>query len=118
MKNEFNQASESFKRLNQHLFGGIRANDPKPAKRSALVSPAPREDTRWYGSAKRFEITYIVYSKRPADYDGYSIKELQDMVVKSGMLPDDKWEVLSGRTISRKILKGEEERTVIEIRTL
>jgi len=97
---------------------GIRPNHSKSSKRSALVSQSSGEDSRWYGTARRFEVTYTIFSQHPCDYDGYDIKSLQDFLVKSEVIPDDKWDLLSGRVISCKAHTEEEERTEIEITEL
>lgn len=94
---------------------GLRSNNKKPTQRNALVGGGEGEGPRWYGAAKRFEITYRIFSQRPCDYDGYDIKAIQDLLVKAEILPDDKWCVLSGRTISEKAHTLEEERTEITI---
>lgn len=90
----------------------------EPAGRSALVIPEEGADTRWYGTAKRFEITFIIYAQRPADFDGWTIKHCIDMCVAAGIIPEDDWRTLEGRIISRKANGKDEEKTVIEIRTL
>ena len=95
---------------------GVRPAAPKPVGRVPLDAKSGAEEAHWYHAAKRFEVTYTVYSVRPADYDGYDIKALQDFLVKAGMLTDDRWDVLAGRVVSRKAATEEEERTEIEIR--
>ncbi len=105
------KANEQFEARNPRL----RADNPQPAQRLPLVSPAPGEETRWYGAAERFEITFRIYSQRPCDWDGYSIKEIQDMLVHAGLLSSDKWSALCGRVESCKARSQEEERTEIEI---
>lgn len=74
-----------------------------------------REDPRWYGAAKRFEITFRIYAVRPCDYDGYDIKPIQDMLVRAEIIPDDRWDMLAGRVVSCKARTQDEERTEIEI---
>lgn len=94
---------------------GLCADDQEPTQRSSLVGIAQREAARWYGPAVSFEIVFRVYSQRPADWDGYEVKQLQDMVVHSGILPDDNWRILQGRVIPNKAHSKEEERVEIEI---
>ncbi len=96
-------------------LGGIRADHPQPAKGNSLVSSAPRKDKSGDGPVERFKIIFRVYSVRPADYDAYSCKELQDMLVHATILPDDNWRILQGETISCKAYSKEEERTEVEI---
>ena len=102
------------------LDRGVRlcSDNQEPIKGSALVSPASGENSSWYGSAKRFQITFRVYAIRPPDWDGCEIKQLQDMVVHAGILPDDNWRILQGRVVTEKAHSKEEERTEIEIVTL
>jgi hypothetical protein len=76
------------------------------------------EETDWHDAARRFEIQFIVYSVRPADYDGYDIKALQDFLVTAGIIPADKWNTLSGGCVSRKAATQEQERTEIEIKAI
>lgn len=97
---------------------GVCPTVAQPDQRTALVPIAEAEETHWYLSAKRFEITFRVYSVRPADYDGIDIKALQDFLVASKILPDDKWNVLSGRVLSCKASTAQDERTEIEIRVI
>lgn len=52
---------------------------------------------------------------RPCDWDGYSIKELQDCLVHAGLLDGDEWFCLEGSVVSEKAHSREEERTEIEI---
>lgn len=94
----------------------VRPVNPKPDGRLSLHGQGSGEEARWYGSARRFEITFIVYSQHPCDYDGYDIKALQDWCVRIGLIPDDGWKTLFGRTRSEKVQSEAEERTEIEIR--
>lgn len=96
----------------------LHSNHTKPSQGGALVGEPPREIESWHGAAKRFEITLTVYSVRPCDYDGYDIKPIQDMLVRAKIIPDDKWDVLSGRIVSCKARTQEEERTEIQIEAL
>ena len=61
------------------------------------------------------EIQFHVYSVRPVDYDGYDIKPLQDLLIRAAIIPDDKWNVLLGRTIPHKVQTVDEEKTEIVI---
>jgi Holliday junction resolvase RusA-like endonuclease len=93
----------------------LRADDPEPTQRSALVGAPPRKVPRWWGAANSFEIIFRVFAVRPADWDGYECKQLQDMVVHAGILPDDNWRILQGRVVSGKAHSKDEERVEIEI---
>ncbi len=111
-------ASESFIQANldtQAKVARLYPDDPKPVEGDALVSSVEGKETRWYGPASRFEITFHIYSVRPPDWDGADIKFLQDFLVHASVIPGDGWRVLSGRVISHKVPKGEEEKTEIVI---
>jgi hypothetical protein len=94
---------------------GIRPLQPQSDERVSLDAAAQGEEARWYASARRFEIVFTVYSRRPCDWDGYDIKALQDFLIKAGVIPDDGWATLSGRVVSCKAATEAEEKTVIEI---
>ncbi len=89
----------------------LPASNPKPAKGVALERPVPREAQ----GAGRARIVFRIFSRRPCDWDGYSIKELQDCLVHAGILEGDEWNRLEGCVISEKVLTLAEERTEIEI---
>lgn len=95
---------------------GVRPVQPQPAQRVPLDAGPQGEEASWHDAARRFEIVFYVYSRRPCDWDGYDIKALQDFLITAGILPDDGWETLSGRVVSRKASTQAEEKTVIEIR--
>lgn len=61
------------------------------------------------------KIRFVVYAVRPLDWDNYRFKDLQDCIVKAGILDDDKWDLLEGSVVSQKVHKEEEEKTVVEI---
>lgn len=115
----FPRASEDFirKNLNETNHNNSRpsTSNPKQYQRDTLECAVQGEETCWYGAAQRFEIIFHVYGVNPADWDGYHIKELQDLCVKAGILPDDKWSVLRGRIYPQKVGSKEQEATVIEI---
>ena len=111
-------ASESFIRANLNPnagSSGIRPTTQKPTKRVPLDDAIRPEEKNWYNAAVSFEIVFTIYSRRPADYDGYDIKALQDFLVKAGIITDDRWDVLAGRVVSRKAATEGEERTEIQI---
>jgi len=122
VKPDFQNASDTFKRLNPHLFAdqnsGIHAMQQKPDERLPLVNAPQGEETRWHDAAVSFEITFIIYSARPCDWDGWDIKYLQDWLVKARIIPDDGWKTLSGRVRTQKVATEAEEKTEIEIRTV
>jgi len=97
---------------------GLCAVQSKSTERLPLEAVNEREEACWYAPASRFEITFTVYSVRPCDYDGYDIKALQDFCVTAGIIPDDNWRILSGRIVSCKAATKEQEKTVIEIKSV
>ncbi len=114
----FPNAVESFIKRNLDTAdpsGRVHSEHPKPVARSPLVDHGEGTEAHWYRSGKRFEIQFHVYSVRPIDYDGYDIKPLQDLLVRASIIPDDKWNVLLGRTIPHKVQTAEEEKTEIVI---
>lgn len=111
----FPNAGPHFIKLNSDIQDNaerVYSTDKKQFEGNTLVGSTPREAK----SRNRFKIFFTVYAVRPADYDGYHIKELQDLLVKSGVIPDDNWFTLRGEVIPEKVDKEEEERLEIEIR--
>lgn len=106
-------------RANSAGGAALRTNDPQPTQGDALVGAAPRKGKGGKGAVLdapcRRSITFRVYAVRPADWDGYSIKELQDCLRHAGVLDDDAWDRLYGTVISEKVCTKDEERTEIEI---
>jgi hypothetical protein len=118
---KFPNASESTLRANattENRSDGLRANNAKPIEGRSLERPLSREDSSRAGTLPRFRIVFTVYATRPADWDNYSTKQLQDMVVRSGILSGDDWGILEGSVISRKAHSKAEEGTAIEITQL
>lgn len=116
---KFPNASESFIAANSDDSSrGLCTKQPKPDERLSLGNTSEGEEACWHDAAESFEVTFIVYSQRPCDYDGYDIKALQDFLVTAGIIPGDGWETLSGRVVSRKAATKEAERTVIEIEAI
>lgn len=109
LKTKFPNASESFIRKNSSAE--VRADDAKPTQGDSLVCYSPREDP----GRRRLAIRFIVYSTRPADWDGYSIKECQDLLIHAGILDSDSWDTLVGTVSSKKVHAKVEERTEVEI---
>jgi hypothetical protein len=111
-------ASEAFIRRNADPETGVaalRPTDAQPDEGKPLVRRRPRKETSGESTAGRLRIRFTVYAVRPADWDGYDIKHLQDMLVRAEMLPDDNWRILSGEVRSEKVHSKEEEKTVVEI---
>lgn len=94
---------------------GLRASDTKPDEGKPLERRLSRKDSRRVGPTGRIKIRFTIHSLHPADWDGFDIKHLQDMLVRAGILPDDNWSILQGGVISEKVHSKEEEKTVVEI---
>ena len=88
--------------------------DPKPRQGTALVTLRKRKAASDKVDGKLYSIILTIYAVRPADYDGWDIKWLQDRIVEDGWLPDDNWRCLEGTVRSRKCTRAEE-RTECEI---
>lgn len=98
-------------RAYENRFKRLRPTVSEPVKRSALVGGVPRE----VPGRIRSRIRFTVYAVRPCDWDGYSIKPLQDCLVRASILHGDDWDLLQGEVISEKVHSKEEERTEITI---
>ena len=94
---------------------GLHSNDSKPAQGHTLELRTPGKAKGSISPFGRFRITFIVYSQRPCDWDGYDVKALQDMLVHAGFIYSDDWASLEGSCISRKAISKQEEKTVIVI---
>ena len=113
-------ASEAFLRRNLDHSAesgdkGLCAAQPKRIEGSPLVSPAPRKAKGGRRTPQRYQVTFRVFAVRPADWDNYSIKGLQDLLVTAGLLPGDAWDQLYGTVIPEKVHSKDEEKTVVEI---
>jgi hypothetical protein len=117
IKRKFPVSADTAKR-NAAGSGGLHAVNQKPVERMSLDGASSGEEARWYGSARKFEISFTVFACQPCDWDGWDIKRLQDWCVKAGLLPDDGWATLSGGVKSEKVHTEAEERTEIIIRAL
>lgn len=98
----------------------LRPDDAKPVEGHALVGPSPRTRKGRKGTVlgaprRRFRFRFVIFSTRPADWDGYSVKEIQDCLVHAGLVDDDAWNLLSGEVISEKAHSKADERTEITI---
>lgn len=118
-------SNPAFAKRNPHLVGLPTANK-KSTQGHALVGAVPRKEKSRPSIAKssghsrrsRARITFRIFAVRPADWDGYHIKELQDVCVKSGLLDGDEWDILEGQVISEKAYAKDAERTEITIEPL
>lgn len=111
LKERFPHASDAFLDRNCDRPEGIRSDDTKRTEGHALERPCPREKK----SRTRVTVHFVVYSLRPADWDGWHIKELQDCLIHAGILDGDEWDVLEGHVTSEKVHTKDEERTEITI---
>jgi hypothetical protein len=119
LRRRFPNASPSFLKANSgHRVEGVCAKHSEPDERVSLDGSGEGKEACWHEPAERFEITFIIYAQRPADWDGWDIKALQDFCVKAGIITDDGWKTLSGRVYSRKVATQDEEKTVIEVTAL
>jgi hypothetical protein len=112
LRRHFPNSSASFLSRNPE---GVRADDEKPAEGGALVGVHPGKEAGRVGRPARAGITFRVFSCRPADFDGWHLKECIDVLVKAEILDDDCWDLLEGRVISEKVYTKEEERTEVLI---
>lgn len=111
-KRIFHHASASFMARNA---AWIRSADAQSIEGDSLVGAEPRKAPRVLGAVSRAKITFRIFSRRPADWDGHHVKELQDMLCKAGILDGDDWDLLEGRIISEQVHTKAEERTEITI---
>lgn len=111
----FPHASASLFKANKAGPERAPATNPEPVKRRPLVSVPQGEGESRVRPAGRVRIVFTIYSRRPADYDGYHIKEIQDLLVKAEVLYGDEWDILSGEVVSEKVHSEGEERTEIQI---
>lgn len=100
---------------------GPPATDTECLKRSALERLHKGKKARSLGDVGSgesgpFAVRITVYAIRPADFDGYHIKELVDGLVQAGLMGDDNWRVCpSGTVTSKKVHTEAEQRTEIEV---
>lgn len=118
LKRLFPRASQSFIQRNA---ARLRANNPEPTQGNALVGVVPGKEKSGTRTpictepSSRLRIRFTIYAVRPADWDAWHVKELQDLLIKSGILSGDEWYSLEGQVCSEKVYSKEEERTEIEI---
>lgn len=84
MKPEFANASDTFKRLNPHLFGvgGVETGKPKPIVAQALVGGGAK---RKQGGAVLVRISLVAHRRKLTDDDNNtgSFKPLRDAIARS-----------------------------------
>lgn len=86
MNPNFSNASESFKRLNPHLMGGVPATQPK---RDGL-DPVARANAIKKGGAGRVVVSLVGFRRRALDDDNFvgACKHLRDAIAASLGLDD------------------------------
>jgi hypothetical protein len=86
MNPDFKNASESFKRLNPHLLGGIPPTQPKPdGRRNLAPAYAPQK-----GRARSVVVSLVGCRRRKLDDDNFvgACKHLRDAIAASLGLDD------------------------------
>jgi|SRR5687767_3207430 len=97
---------------------GVCAPKPERAPGVPLERSGKREAPGSQSPQRRFLVRFRCYSVRPLDWDNYRLKDLQDLLCVTGLLPDDNWQVLEGHVSSHKAASPIFERTEIEITQL
>lgn len=105
------QEYEAYERKRKARADGVCASNPKPIEGKPLERRVSGEKT----GRIRARIIFRIYSVRPADWDGYHIKPIQDCLGYSALLDGDDWNLLQGEVISEKAHSKESERTEIEL---
>lgn len=90
---------------------GVCPTKPERPEGVPLDSAGQREGK----GRTRVKIRFTVYAVRPLDWDNYRLKDLQDCLVRAGLLDGDEWDVLEGSVVSKKAHSAAEEKTVVEI---
>lgn len=113
--------SEATRRRNQVGPVGPPAANPKPVEGMPLERVHKGKEKGGVGNvgsggSGSYQIRIRVFSRRPADWDGYHVKEIIDGCVKAGFMVDDDWKHCpTGSITSCKVHSKEEERTEVEI---
>lgn len=120
LRRRFPNASDAFLKRNAASIAAFRDSelrpaDTKPDEGKPLVCRLPRKEAGRESTAGRLKIRFTIYAVLPADWDGYDIKHLQDMLCRAGILPDDNWRILYGEVVSEKVHSESEEKTIVEI---
>jgi len=108
-------ASDAFLRLNSTDAARVPAGNAQPDGRVSLGRKAKRNKTVHRSTAGRLTLRITVYAIRPADWDGWFTKPIQDGLRHAQLLIGDEWYLLRGEVTSEKVQTLEEQRTVIEI---
>lgn len=111
--------SDATRKRNQVGAVGPSSTDPQSVKRGPLEHIHQGKETSGNSNAGSSEngpcqIRITVYAVRPADWDGWHVKEIVDGCVKAGFLDNDDWRVNpTGTVTSKKVHTKEEERTEV-----
>lgn len=116
LRKRFPNASEAFlARNSEPVAARPHPSIQEPAQGKTLDRAASGKDSSGRCHRSRVKIRVTVRAIRPCDYDNYHIKELQDVLVRAGILEDDSWDLLQGEVVSEKVDTIEQEGTLIEI---
>lgn len=106
-------------RRNGHIdFGGACSSEPERRTWGSLDEVIENKDLRSDSGPEFYEVRFDVYSIRPQDWDNIRVKELQDVLVDLGFLPDDNYRILTGRVRSMKVFKTKDQKTVITLKRI
>ena len=99
----------------------LSAVEPERPAGPALVETAPGKTPGHEGAHSKpapvLEIQFVLFARRPLDWDNYSLKQLQDCLVEVGILAGDGYDQLQGSVRSIKVRSIEEEGTLVCIKT-
>ena len=114
LKRRFPNISSSCLRANS--AAALPTSDPKPTQGGALRRVSKRTQASSHGVVVRTGLLFRVYAQRPADPDGWDLKEIIDALAGARLLDADRWDkcYIAG-IYSEKVHSKEEERTEVTI---
>lgn len=113
------QSKPALARANRNLdLIGLRAPQSKLDAGDPLDGSDQGQDLRPDSSPGLYEIRFDVYSISPQDWDNIRVKELQDVLVDLGFLPDDNYRILTGSVRSMKVFKKKQQKTIITLKRI
>ena len=115
MNDNFPNASESFKRRNPHLFGGVA---PDAIKQSNPVDEPVAEDAREVIDQTRRLVRITSFRVRLADERNLWDKHYVDALVEAGILFDDSPQFCKVEVSQQKVDGKQLERTEITIEVI
>ena len=110
-----NASASTIRRNAEDRTAGVPPANAQSDGRVPLVRGKGRKKTGGRSTAGRVTIRFTIYAIRPADWDGWNIKQIQDGLRHASLLVNDDWHLLQGEVRSEKVQTIEEERTVIEL---